>query len=181
MLTNRLPAPRLGRSVALAALVIAALCLGPAPLLAQQQQQQPKPETQQFQDWTVVCFDVQGQKRCRMLQNVGNGEGSTIMQASVILLQNDQAGLIFRVPLGTWLPEGFRFRVDSGEEIQVPFVRCLPPPDNCVVEVGLNQQVLDQLKAGTQVNVRFFDPQRRQVEASVSLLGFTAAFAALNQ
>ena len=184
MLTHRPSALRLGRFAALAALALAALCLEPArPALAQQQGQgqQPQAETQQFQNWTVVCFDVQGQKRCRMLQNIGNNDGSTIMQASVILLPNDQAGLIFRVPLGTWLPEGFRFRVDSGQEIQVPYVRCLPPPDNCVVEIGLNDQVLNQLKAGTSINVRFFDPQRRAVEANVSLLGFTAAFAALNQ
>ncbi len=176
----RLSSLRLGCTGALAALALAALLLSAAPPV-QAQEAQPQPETQRFQDWTVACFDVQGQRRCRMVQNVGNGEGATVMQVSIILLPDGRAGLIFRVPLGTWLPENFRFSIDGGQDVQVPFVRCLPPPDNCVVEIGLNDQTLSQMRAGTRINARFYDPQRRPVDANVSLLGFTAAFNALSQ
>ncbi len=176
---------RLGGSLALASLLLATAAAGPALAQTQPQGQQPAPrsqsqqpaETQTFQDWTLACFDRQdGSQACRMLQNVANDQGQVVMQAAVIRLPDGNSGLLFNLPLGVWLPEGVTIQVDGGEQISVPYARCLPAPDQCRVELVLDDQRLAQLKAGTRITVTFYGPRQEPVRATVSLLGFTAAF-----
>jgi invasion protein IalB len=171
---------------ALAAVCFAAL-LQAAPALSQtqgqpapgQQPQQQQAETQTFQDWTLACLQQQGQRACRMLQNVANEDGQVMMQVAVFALPDGSPGLLINLPLGVWLPEGVMLRVDGGEQIPVPYARCLPPPDQCRVEIVADLQLIEQMKAGTRVSITFWDPRQQPVNATVSLLGFTAAFNAL--
>lgn len=163
---------RFGRLFALAPLLFAWLAMSSA-----QAQDQPQPETETFQDWTLACIQLDdGSRSCRMLQNVGNEEGQVVMQAAVILLPDGNPGLLLNLPLGVWIADGVSIQIDGGEQLVVPYARCLPAPDQCRVELILDETRLGQLRAGTQVNVTFYDPRQQPIRARISLLGFTAAF-----
>ena len=163
-----------GSCLALASLLVAFAATGSA--LAQSEGQ-PQPETQTFQDWTLACIQREdGARACRMVQNVGNEQGQVVMQTAIMMLPDGSPGLLFNLPLGVWLADGITIQIDGGEEITVPYARCLQPPEQCRVELILDQTRVDQLRAGTQISVTFYDPQQRPIRATVSLLGFTAAF-----
>ena len=178
MQRHRFMRQRFGKRLALASILVAFAASGSAMA---QSDGQPQPETQTFQDWTLACIQRDdGVRACRMVQNVGNEQGQVVMQTAVMMLPNGSPGLLFNLPLGVWLADGITIQIDGGQEIAVPYARCLQPPEQCRVELILDQTRVDQLRAGTRINVTFYDPQQRPIRATVSLLGFTAAFNGLS-
>jgi invasion protein IalB len=86
-------------------------------------------------------------------------------------------GLLVVLPLGILLPAGVTLQIDGGAEVPLQVDRCERP--GCRVEMLLEPDLLNRLKAGSQATVFFeaIDPQgeRQRLGVPISLLGFTAA------
>ena len=178
----------------------AALSLGASQVLAQEspaaapgqaapQQQEGQPEAapaegtiteQKFQDWTVRCGrqTEQGPQVCEMQQQRVDQEGRTVMAVAVGRVPGtSDLGLLVVLPLGILLPAGVTLQIEGGAELPLPVDRCERP--GCRVEMLLEPDLLNRLKAGSQATVFFeaIDPQgeRQRLGVPISLLGFTAA------
>jgi invasion protein IalB len=191
----RLPA-RLA-AVALAA----ALGLGTPISFAQQSQETPPEEAapqpqgtpqegaappegtiteRQFKDWTLRCGrqSEQGPQVCEMQQQQVDGEDRVIMAVAVGRVPGtSDLGLLIMLPLGILLPAGVELQIDGGAEVPLQVDRC--ERQGCRIEMLLEPDLLNRLKAGTKATVFFeaVDPQgeRRRLGVPISLLGFPAA------
>ncbi len=135
---------------------------------------------QQFKDWTVRCGrqSEQAPQVCGMQQQTTDKEGRTVMAVAVGTVPgNSKLGLLIILPLGVLLPAGVTLQVDGGPEVPLQVDWC--ERQGCRIEMLLEPDLLDRLKAGREAKVVFeaIDPQGkpRRLGYPISLLGFVAA------
>jgi invasion protein IalB len=159
----------------------------PAPAPPQQQAPQgegaPAEETiteEQFKDWTVRCGrrTGQGPQVCEMQQQQVDEEDRVVMAVAVGQVPGtSDLGLLVILPLGILLPAGVTLQIDGGAEVPLQVDRC--ERQGCRIEMLLEPDLLNRLKAGSQATVFFeaVDPkgERQRLGVPISLLGFTAA------
>jgi len=180
----------------LRALAVGLAALAALPASAQQQQTEAAPSRSQaeprqpyeagtFQDWRVRCIriDEASADPCEMKQTLFSEDGSPTAEMTVLQVPDNQqaaAAATFVTPLETLLPRGLRFSIDDGEAKTYQFRFCTR--QGCVAQVGFTQSELDRLKAGAEAQVRIFPVAAPEtpVDLTVSLAGFTNAFAALS-
>ena len=182
----------------LAAIALAAVMSAAVPDVLAQATQEPTPAPQQgvpqgetapaegtiterqFKDWTVRCgrHSEQGPQACEMQQQQVDQENRTIMTVAVGQVPGtSDLGLLVMLPLGILLPAGVTLQIDGGAEVPLQVDRC--ERQGCRIEMLLEPDLLDRLKAGSKATVFFeaMNPQgdRQRLGVPVSLLGFTAA------
>jgi invasion protein IalB len=133
-----------------------------------------------FKDWRVRCGrrNQQGPEVCEMQQQQVDGEARVIMAVAVGQVPGtSDLGLLIVLPLGILLPAGVTLQIDGGAGVPLQVDRC--ERQGCRIEMLLEPDLLNRLKAGTKATVFFeaFDPQgeRQRLGVPISLLGFTAA------
>ncbi len=86
---------------------------------------------------------------------------------------------IFNTPLGTLLPPGLGFQVDTGQAASLPFEWCVQ--EGCIVRLGLRDPDIAALKRGSGVKLTVISiaDAQKPVELNLSLSGFTAAYDSL--
>ena len=126
-------------------------------------------------DWQVLCvLNENLLEECFIGQALDDQtSGQRAMTAMVMKAPDGTVALRLTVPLGVLIPAGLDLTVDGTSVGEVGFVACFP--DGCMTQVGMSEEVLAALRAGTQglVTVRDFDNQ--PIELPLSLSGFTAA------
>jgi invasion protein IalB len=171
---------------ALAAISVAGLALS-APAAAQQPEQ-PEPGPQMSDRvlkethgaWEIHC--VEGTDACVMQQFGNTQDGKRAMLVMVERLagveaqgQPVPAAMTVLTPMGVWIPYGVRLKVDQGEVMPMPLMRCLG--ENCFARAPLRQQDVEMFKRGSQAKFEFVLTDGVLVD--LSLNGFTAAYNAL--
>ena len=153
---------------------------------AQPQQAQPaagtvvqvKPEPSQA-DWTKVCGKDQAQNTevCYTTRDFVSDQGQPVLAVAVYEAKGPQAQKIVRflMPLGLLLQPGVRFAVDQGQPTPGRYAICFP--NGCFAEApGLKDDVVNQMKKGTTLNVSVQNQAMREVTFAVPLAGFGKAF-----
>jgi len=140
----------------------------------------PDTVVNQFNDWEQRC--VGDTEECILFQVANNDLGRPAAEFSLIKLasgSNAVAGITAVFPLGVILPEGVVFRVDQGRAQQFQYSFCIE--SGCVARFGLNQGQIDSMKAGANLTltVAAINVQENPITLTISLSGFTAAYAAL--
>lgn len=132
-------------------------------------------------DWQMRCDMPPGAtgEQCALIQNVTAADRENVGLSVIVLLTADKQARILRVlaPLGVLLPSGLGLQVDGADIGRAAFVRCLP--NGCIAEVILEDQLLDQLKAGAQATFIIFQTPEEGIGIPISLGGFSDGFAAL--
>ncbi len=167
--------------------LVAVLCIGlaatPTPLAAQSaaDQDSAETETQQFEDWTLRCRPALATqlRTCHIsLQAFARDSGKQVLQFRVGRFGPEKAlGAVVFVPNGVRLPPGLGIQIDEQTIRAYSFVLC--DPESCHVRIGLEADLLRDLKAGLAGNVRFQDATGRELVVRFSLMGFSAALQAL--
>lgn len=140
-----------------------------APALAQVGQQVP-------QGWFKVCSKQADIDVCNV-QNIITAEtGQLVTGVSLIEIKGKVSRKVFQVtvPTGRMVPPGVGMQIDSGKVQKVDYMICFP--DRCVAEVGLNDQLVNALKKGTNLTLTSINFQNRPNPIKVSLQGFSGAF-----
>lgn len=128
---------------------------------------------QVFVDWQVTC--AAGQP-CRMSQTVAQpATARAILQAR--LYKGDDPTLLLSFPLGILLSPGWRYRIDERAEAVLPFEIC--DASGCHAGVKLTPDLIAVMKRGSRMQITFFDAARTPVTPTLSLVGFTKAWEAL--
>ena len=141
---------------------------------------QPEIAVTEHGDWEVGC--LAGTANCEMQQVAADPQGNPVLLVRVIKLpvgSDAPALVIFNTPLGTLLPPGLGFQIDSGETTALPFEWCVQ--EGCVVRLGLRDPDIAALKRGRAVKLTVISIADAQnpVSLDLSLSGFTAAYDSL--
>ena len=125
---------------------------------------QVKPEPSQT-DWTKVCGKDQASNAeiCYTTRDFVSDQGQPVLAVAVYDVKGgnpQQAGqkiVRFLLPLGLILQPGIRFAVDQGQPTAGRYAICFP--NGCFAEqAGLKDDVINQLKRGTNLNVSVQNP-----------------------
>ncbi|MEX0430978.1 invasion associated locus B family protein [Spiribacter insolitus] len=151
----------------------------------QPQGEQPQAEVRaRHENWIVRCQPAPEEafgasEFCEMYQQVSEQESEQTVLEVVIGYPQDagQPVALFNLPLGMRLPPGVQMQVDDNEPIQFPVQLCLG--SGCRADIELGETLIGQMRAGTEAVLTIVDPQGRNVEIPMSLLGFSAALAEL--
>lgn len=139
---------------------------------------QAKPEQgKKIKDWTVVCEKLPKTQKeaCYVFQNVTNDKGTVVMRIAIAYLpEKTKSQALITLPLGVLLQPGIEFKGGAAEAFRVPFGVCVK--NGCVAITELDDTIIKSMKSGTKGSVKFFVSQKKTIEISISLSGFTAAW-----
>ena len=134
-----------------------------------------------FQDWRLRCEkkDDDAPERCFIMQIAKSAkEKRDVLRIGVRYPEPEKPAMVFlTLPLGVYLPTGLLLQIDDGETLKIPMEICLP--NGCHTRMALVGELLKKLMAGRMAKLAFHDSQQQRITVSISLAGFTAAFAAL--
>lgn len=153
---------------------------GAAAPAAEKAAEQKLPEgVEQFKDWIKECEKIKDPKGkeielCQISQTLVNTEINQPMLkvAAGYVPDKKDAVMIITLPLGVILPPGVQLSVGKGKAARVPVTTCLP--QGCQAGAQLDKEFTERLKKGHQLIVTFIGPDGKQVNAPISLSGFTA-------
>ncbi|MDE0589537.1 invasion associated locus B family protein [Halocynthiibacter sp. C4] len=135
-------------------------------------------------DWDIRCAKTEnGVDPCQLYQLISNAEADV---AEISLYPLKDAGLVAAgatiiTPLGTMLEQGVVLVVDETEGRRYPYTFC--SNIGCVARVGLTNTDIEGFKEGTKGTVKLVPVQapNTEVEAYMSLSGFTAAYTKIQE
>jgi invasion protein IalB len=163
--------------VARAAAMAAALAAGPgvaaeapAEAVAAAGLVVPPPRVERHRDWVLDCTGA-----CRAETVVRATEGGAVMRLDVAA----EAPAVLRVatPLPLFLPEPVEIGVGDAA-LSLPWLTC--DPGGCEARAALDAELLALLQREREAQVAFTLLDGTRVRVPVSLMGFTAAKAALD-
>jgi len=156
------------------------------------QDQPPPPEViATHGEWKITCETIPenaaaasgatpGQKQCGMVQTAHNEKQPKIQLTLIVVKekQNDKVVPMMRVlvPLGVFLPTGIALEVDGAAVGRVPYARCTRV---CYAFAAATGDMLDKLRKGSAANFIIYQGPGLGLPMKISLSGFSAAFAAL--
>jgi invasion protein IalB len=151
--------------------------------LAQEATGQPDTLSETYGSWTVTCASLPDQGRfCRIAQKLSQGADKPPILS--VFLRNDtgegELGRItFVTPLGLSLPQGVRMVINEAEVVQAPYLNC--QTSGCVAQSVLSDPAIAAMKAGSVASVTLALMDGQQAAITLSLQGFTAAWARLQK
>ena len=184
----------IGALVALAALPVAAQTAPdtppPAPAAAETTATPPAAPAEgesyvgaTFDDWELLCVKAaEGTDPCQMYQLLRDGEGNATAEITLFPLPAGQeavAGATVLTPLETLLTAELIMQIDGGTAKRYPFTFCTAI--GCIARVGFTAEEVDGFRRGSTATwsvVPVAAPDQ-VIDLSMSLKGFTAAFAEL--
>lgn len=131
-----------------------------------------------YGDWTVVCVEPNGQKRCVLSQAQADEQTKQrVIAVELTASDADSATGVLALPFGLALASGATLQLDDAAPgAPLPFKTCLPV--GCMVPLRFDAAALAGLRKGKQLKVHAVAADTGQpLEFSVSLKGFGPAFA----
>ncbi|MBE3637103.1 invasion associated locus B family protein [Mangrovicoccus algicola] len=132
------------------------------------------------QDWEIRCARApDGQEDpCQMYQLMRDQSGTPTAEFTLFKIEGSSfaAGALVVTPLETLLPRGVSLSIDGAGAKRYPFKYC--SDSGCVSEVGLTAEEVAALKRGVTATLQIVPmvAQNTNVDLTLSLAGFTAAF-----
>jgi invasion protein IalB len=175
--------PGLGTTIGRAALIAALLtATGTATAWAQAKPEDADRSSQKFQDWRRECEPASTDKpeNCAIRQVVLNNDGKPMLAVAVGYFgAKHEPGAIFDLPLGLFLPTGVVLTIPGTEPVRVIIQTC--QPQGCRAGLILAADVLAALKKADSAQVTVESAERKKLSTTISLKGFSKAFAALKK
>ncbi len=132
-------------------------------------------------EWTKVCGDdpATDARICYTTRDFISQDGEPLMAVAVYDVEGgnpDEPSKIVRMlmPLGLLLQPGIRFAADQNQPTNGSYAICFP--NGCFAEATIDQERVDQFKAGETLNVSVQNQVGQVVTFAVPLEGFTAGY-----
>jgi invasion protein IalB len=138
-----------------------------------------------FSDWALRGLKVEeGEDPCQMYQLLSDAEGNAVAEIAIVSLPDSGsavAGATIVAPLETLLTEQITLRVDGGQARRFPFNFC--NVGGCVTRIGLTEEDIALFRGGATATLSMVPAAAPDqiVTVTMSLSGFTAAYAAASQ
>lgn len=136
-------------------------------------------------DWEQRCIRVpDGSDPCQLYQLLRDAEGNSVAEISMFPLPpggEAVAGASIITPLETLLTQQITMRVDGGAAKRYPFTWC--SAIGCIARVGFTNAEVEAFRRGAQAILTIVPvvAPDQQVDLTMSLIGFTAGFAAVTE
>ena len=125
-------------------------------------------------DWQIRCETPPGaqSEQCALFQSVVAEDRANVGLTVLVLKTADQKARLMRIqaPLGVLLPAGLGLKIDNADIGRAGFVRCLPR--GCYAEVVMDDNLLKQMRSGTNATFFIFQTPEEGIGFPVSLKGF---------
>ena len=166
---------------------------GPRANKAAQMQQAPAAELVATHGaWKIQCETApkggtadglqEGQKSCGMVQTTQSEKnpkaGLTLVLVKTKAGDKTQVNMRVIAPIGVFLPTGVALEIDGNAVGRVPFTRCMPQV--CMAFAEASPETLDKLKKGNEANFIIYEAPGIGLPMKLSLEGFSAALAELD-
>jgi len=138
-----------------------------------------------FGDWEMRCVRMpDGADPCQMYQLLLDEQGNAVAEISMFGLEGAGeavAGATIITPLETLLTEQITIRVDGGSARRYPFTWC--SAIGCIARVGFTAAEVESFRRGAAAITTIVPvvAPDEQVNLRISLIGFTAAYDAVNE
>lgn len=137
-----------------------------------------------FGDWEMRCIRVEGPDPCQLYQLLTDADGNSVAEISIFDLVDAGeavAAATIVTPLETLLTQQITLRVDGGTPRRYPFTFC--SVIGCVARIGMTAAEVESFRRGSmaQVSIVPVVAPNQTVTLDVSLIGFTAGFAAVQE
>ena len=129
-------------------------------------------------DWQIRC--ITANNSCYMYQLAVDERDIPIAEMEIVRIEGSAdaivAGVTIVTPLKSYLPEGVRVQIDSGNTQRYRYEWC--EPRGCLSRFALRSDGLDQFKRGNKARLTVISVESPEppVILDVSLAGFTAAY-----
>lgn len=136
-------------------------------------------------DWEMRCIRMpDGSDPCQLYQLLQDGDGNSVAEVSIFGLPSGGeavAGATIITPLETLLTQQITMRVDGGQAKRYPFTWC--SVIGCIARIGFTASEVEAFRRGlvAQVSIVPVAAPDQTVTLDISLVGFTAGFAAVNE
>jgi invasion protein IalB len=140
-------------------------------------------------DWKVQCEKIpEGQappgtpaEQCGMVQTTANDKQPQAQLTIIIVKQKEKDKIVpaMRVmaPLGVFLPTGIALEIDGAAVGRVPYARCTRQV--CYATATASPDMFEKLRKGSAANFIIYQGPGLGMPMKISLNGFSAAFADL--
>ena len=136
----------------------------------------------EYGPWTIRCenIDQLRDQGCMMYQELLLKKGGLpVLQFSVgVAPPHKKPIVLITLPLGIYLPAGVSLTIDQRSDVNFPIERC--DPDGCHVLVTLENDTVETLKSGKNLEIMFRDGDKAPLTIPISLESFSEAFSQIN-
>lgn len=141
--------------------------------------QAPTTLSETYDAWTVQCVNrsegEQRQRTCQMSQELlQQGTRQRVLLFAINTAADGGATATLILPFGLLLSEGVRIEIAEKEVVRGAYRTCLPA--GCVAELGLSDEVIQQLETSEIASVMMTANTGQPVKTDISLKGFAAAY-----
>ena len=165
--------------------VVMSLLLASGPLFGADvpaDQKPAEPVVEKYEDWVSRCVEpADGKTICEAIQVIlinRDQVSGRVLETSLRRLNDKDIIMQFVLPFGVDLRPGVAFRVDENEELKAGFLTCLQ--QGCLVQLLVNNDLMSQLKGGTQARLGFRPlGSAETVVVEISLRGFSSSIQGL--
>lgn len=149
---------------------------------AQDSNAAPDALVEKYGDWTVECGNAAGEPEpfCRMTQRLKqDGAQRHILSVFIRAKSGDSVALMTLIgPLGISLAKGITVSAGDKRLVEADFLTCIPR--GCMARIELGSEAIEAFSAGDEAIVTMVALNGDPFSITVSLNGFTAAWARLN-
>ena len=126
--------------------------------------------------WYKTCSQTADTKICNVQIQTVASTGQVITSLNLFDVSGKENRKLFQitVPTGRAIPPGLKVKVDDQETELMPYVFCTPA--RCMAQRKLTDAIVNQLKAGTKVEITSTNWQGKENPVLVNLEGFGEAF-----
>ena len=127
-------------------------------------------------DWIKTCGKEGSVEVCSTTRDFVSDQGQPVLAVALYDIKSPQPqkALRFMMPVGLLLRPGVRFAVDKGQPSAGQYAICIP--NGCLAEAPVKDDIVNQIKAGTNLNITAQNQGGREVTFAVPLAGFGKAY-----
>lgn len=128
-----------------------------------------------YQDWRVACQVANDAKRCALSQQQTRQNGQRLLALELQVNADGAATGVLVLPFGLKLDAGVSLGVDDA--LPLPALRFSTYlPVGCLAPLAFDALAIAALRSGQEMKIMTIQNDGQELELSVSLKGFSAAF-----
>ena len=128
--------------------------------------------------WDKICETKDTNTICQISFGQNMDYGDQIVwysRVGVVELNGEQKKLFIHAPLGVKIQSGVLYQIDDNQTNSMPYNACYNV-QGCQGLLEIDDTIIQQLKDGNVIKMRFISVNGKAIDASVSLMGFTKAY-----
>lgn len=129
-------------------------------------------------NWSKICETIDENKICQISfgQLMNNGDQKIwFSRVGIVELNEGDKKLFIHAPLGIKLQSGVLYQIDDNQTSSMQYHACFNV-QGCQALLEVNDVIIQQLKDGQFIKMRFIALNGKSIDATVPLAGFTKAY-----